>query len=129
MTSTLDASNKPSIEQDESIGSVHLVEKGADSPHVDVDSNLSPKGDVEWKGQDVQFSHIDEKKVLRKMDIRLIPVLAVLYLMAFLDRGNVGNAKIEGLTEELKMTGPQYNICCMFQHFRCLPLSKTNFTK
>ena len=32
------------------------------------------------------FSHIDEKKVLRKMDMRLIPMLAVLYLLSFLDR-------------------------------------------
>jgi hypothetical protein len=31
------------------------------------------------------FSNIDEKKVLRKMDIRLIPVLALLYLLSFLD--------------------------------------------
>lgn len=57
------------------------------------------------------FSHIDEKKVLRKMDIRLIPMLALLYLLSFLDRGNIGNAKIEGMVEDLNMTGPQYNWC------------------
>jgi len=32
------------------------------------------------------FSHLDEAKILRKMDIRLIPVLAILYLLSFLDR-------------------------------------------
>lgn len=57
------------------------------------------------------FSHIDEKKVLRKMDIRLLPMLALLYLLSFLDRGNIGNARIEGLTETLNMSGPQYNWC------------------
>lgn len=35
----------------------------------------------------VDFSMVDEKTVLRKMDIRLIPILAVLYLLSFLDRG------------------------------------------
>ncbi|OQD77791.1 hypothetical protein PENDEC_c002G03350 [Penicillium decumbens] len=55
------------------------------------------------------FSSIDEAAVLRKMDLRLIPMLSVLYLLAFLDRGNIGNAKIEGLVEDLNMTGPQYN--------------------
>ncbi|KAI9841559.1 MAG: hypothetical protein M1837_000605 [Sclerophora amabilis] len=55
------------------------------------------------------FSHIDEKKILRKMDIRLIPMLALLYLLSFLDRGNIGNAKIEGLVPDLNMTEPQYN--------------------
>lgn len=57
------------------------------------------------------FSHIDEKKVLRKMDIRLIPMLALLYLLSFLDRGNIGNAKIEGLAEDLNLTADQYNWC------------------
>ncbi|KAH8160043.1 hypothetical protein CIB48_g8197 [Xylaria polymorpha] len=57
------------------------------------------------------FAHLDEKKILRKMDMRLIPMLALLYLLAFLDRGNIGNAKIEGLQEDLKITNDQYNLC------------------
>ena len=56
-----------------------------------------------------------ENRILRKMDLRIIPMLAVLYLLAFLDRGNIGNAKIEGLLDDLNITGPQYNWCCM--HF------------
>ncbi|KAK9779800.1 putative Major facilitator superfamily domain-containing protein [Seiridium cardinale] len=57
------------------------------------------------------FAHLDEKKILRKMDLRLIPMLAALYLLSFLDRGNIGNAKIEGLQEDLNMTADQYNWC------------------
>jgi hypothetical protein len=57
------------------------------------------------------FAHLDEKKILRKMDWHLIPMLALLYLLSFLDRGNIGNAKIEGLQETLGMTGAQYNWC------------------
>ncbi|KAK4122992.1 MFS general substrate transporter [Parathielavia appendiculata] len=57
------------------------------------------------------FAHLDEKAILRKMDLRLIPVLALLYLLSFLDRGNIGNAKIEGLQEDLGMTDDQYNWC------------------
>ncbi|KAL3963067.1 hypothetical protein ACCO45_000071 [Purpureocillium lilacinum] len=52
-----------------------------------------------------------EKRVLWKMDIRLIPMLALLYLLSFLDRGNIGNAKIEGLQEDLNMQPAQYNWC------------------
>ncbi|GJN76297.1 hypothetical protein PLICBS_010409 [Purpureocillium lilacinum] len=58
-----------------------------------------------------RFSHIDEGKVLRKMDVFLIPMLALLYLLSFLDRANIGNAKIEGLQEDLGMTDDQYNWC------------------
>lgn len=43
--------------------------------------------DPNWTGNDVDFSGGDEAKVLRKMDTRLFPVLAVLYSMSFLDRG------------------------------------------
>lgn len=45
-----------------------------------------------------------------KIDIRLIPMLAVLYLISHLDRANIGNAKILGLTEDLRLSGLQYNI-------------------
>lgn len=43
-------------------------------------------------------------------------MLALLYLLSFLDRGNIGNAKIEGLQEDLGLTNDQYNWCltCFF---------------
>ncbi|KAJ5153409.1 uncharacterized protein N7482_009887 [Penicillium canariense] len=55
------------------------------------------------------FSEESRKKVFRKVDIRLIPMLAVLYLISHIDRANIGNAKIEGMVEDLGMTGVQYN--------------------
>ncbi|KAM0524847.1 hypothetical protein ACHAPE_000951 [Trichoderma viride] len=76
------------------------------------------KNDLETSGVETgsdravgSFVGVDEKKVLRKMDMRLIPMLAALYLLSFLDRGNIGNAKIEGLQEDLNMTPGQYNWC------------------
>ena len=38
-------------------------------------------------------------------------MLALLYLLSFLDRGNIGNAKIEGLQEDLGMSADEYNWC------------------
>ncbi|KAH6972789.1 major facilitator superfamily domain-containing protein [Ilyonectria sp. MPI-CAGE-AT-0026] len=49
------------------------------------------------------------KKVFRKVDVRLIPALAILYLICHIDRANIGNAKIEGMVEDLGMSGVQYN--------------------
>ncbi|GAB0137837.1 hypothetical protein EsDP_00006090 [Epichloe bromicola] len=57
------------------------------------------------------FDHIDERKILWKMDIRLIPMLAILYLLSFLDRGNIGNAEVEGLSKTLGILPGQYNWC------------------
>lgn len=67
------------------------------------------------------FAHLDEKKILRKMDWHLIPMLALLYLLSFLDRGNIGNAKIEGLVETLGMSGAQYNWCLTVFFFTYVP--------
>ncbi|KAJ5108292.1 hypothetical protein N7456_004967 [Penicillium angulare] len=50
-----------------------------------------------------------DRKLLWKLDIRLVPWLSLLYLASFLDRTNIGNAKIDGLSKDLGMSGPQYN--------------------
>lgn len=57
------------------------------------------------------YPSVDEKKLLLKMDLHLLPTLALLYLLSFLDRGNIGNANIEGLSEDLGLKGNQYNLC------------------
>jgi len=51
------------------------------------------------------------KRLIRKIDLKLIPFLAFLYLLSFLDRTNIGNARLDKLEEDLKMdkTGLQYN--------------------
>ena len=51
-----------------------------------------------------------DRKLLWKLDIKLIPWLCLLYLASFLDRTNIGNAKIDGLVEDLHMTSNQYNL-------------------
>jgi hypothetical protein len=50
-------------------------------------------------------SAINEKKLLRKIDLRVLPPLAALFLLAFLDRTNIGNARIQGMIKDLKMVG------------------------
>ncbi|KAL1845501.1 hypothetical protein Daus18300_014515 [Diaporthe australafricana] len=51
------------------------------------------------------------KKLIRKIDYRLIPFLALLYLLSFLDRTNIGNARLDTLEADLGMpkTSLQYN--------------------
>lgn len=49
-----------------------------------------------------------EKRVRRKLDMHLIPLLAALYLLAFLDRSNIGNARIAGMEEDLHLSSAEY---------------------
>ena len=53
---------------------------------------------------------IAEKRLVRKLDMRLIPWLSLLYLISFLDRTNIGNAKIQGLARDLNMKPDDYNL-------------------
>ena len=57
-----------------------------------------------------QMDRINEKKLLRKCDLHVVPVIAVLYMLAFIDRINIGNARIQGIEKDLGMKGNQYNI-------------------
>lgn len=43
---------------------------------------------------EVDTSGIDEKKLMRRIDWHVVPWLALLYLLNFLDRGSIGNAKV-----------------------------------
>lgn len=67
---------------------------------------------------DIEASHVgiseaEAQRILKKVDYRLVPLLALLYLVAFIDRSNIGNAKIAGMVKDLKMEkgqgGLKYN--------------------
>ncbi|KAK9457425.1 major facilitator superfamily domain-containing protein [Dipodascopsis uninucleata] len=46
-----------------------------------------------------------------KIDVRLVPMLCILYLLAFLDRVNIANAALFSMKTDLKITdGNKYNI-------------------
>ncbi|KAF8271580.1 MFS general substrate transporter [Lactarius quietus] len=56
----------------------------------------------------LDVSEVDEQKLVRKIDLRLIPWLSLLYLLSFLDRTSIGNAKLYGLEKSLHLTDKQY---------------------
>lgn len=51
-----------------------------------------------------------ERRVIRKCDLHVLPALSVLFIVAFLDRINISNARIQGLEADLHMEGKQYNV-------------------
>jgi hypothetical protein len=51
-----------------------------------------------------------EKALLRKLDRWIVPPVMLLYLLSFLDRVNIGNARLYGMEEDLGMTGNQFQI-------------------
>ncbi|WQF86648.1 Putative major facilitator superfamily, MFS transporter superfamily [Colletotrichum destructivum] len=51
-----------------------------------------------------------ERRLCRKLDFRILPVLAVMYLFNALDKGNLGNAETDGLSTDLNFKDGQYNL-------------------
>jgi MFS family permease len=51
-----------------------------------------------------------ERRTLRKFDKYLLPPLAVILLLAYLDRSNLGNAKVFGFEKGLGLKDNQFNI-------------------
>ncbi|KAL7912456.1 MFS general substrate transporter [Trichoderma velutinum] len=58
-----------------------------------------------------KFDTKRQKKLLRKIDWRLLPVLTVFYLISFMDRSNIGNARLQGLEADLHLSPSQFNWC------------------
>ncbi|OJJ33684.1 hypothetical protein ASPWEDRAFT_41540 [Aspergillus wentii DTO 134E9] len=56
------------------------------------------------------IDHKAERALCRRFDFRLLPVLAFMYLFNALDKGNLGNAETEGLSDDLNFKPGQYNL-------------------
>ncbi|GKU11407.1 unnamed protein product, partial [Fusarium langsethiae] len=79
----------------------------------DTASNASdPAGGIVENVENAQF-YIDPKqeaKLRRKIDWMIVPTVCLLYLFCFIDRANIGNARLAGLEEDLGMKGSDYNL-------------------
>ncbi|KAJ7282851.1 MFS general substrate transporter [Mycena rebaudengoi] len=86
-------------------GSLNKVdnEKAASEELVDFggEASLPPPPDLTAE---------EERKLWRKIDLRLAPILSLMYLLSYLDRANIGNARLQGLESQLELTGNKYNI-------------------
>ncbi|KAH7010283.1 major facilitator superfamily domain-containing protein [Ilyonectria destructans] len=51
----------------------------------------------------------EERRAVRKLDWCLIPLLGFLYLVSYIDRGNIGNAYTAGMGEAWGITSGQYS--------------------
>ncbi|KAH8927917.1 MFS general substrate transporter [Atractiella rhizophila] len=57
------------------------------------------------------IDHVAEKKLVRKLDMTILPAVTIVYLLNFIDRANIGNARAAGLERDLKLKGYEFNVC------------------
>ncbi|KAK7952774.1 major facilitator superfamily protein [Apiospora aurea] len=79
----------------------------------------SPTSSVDDAGNEQQhvIDPVAERRLLRKIDLSVYPILFVVYMMSFLDRINISNAKIQGMAVDLDLLeGNRFNIA-LFIYF------------
>ena len=58
----------------------------------------------------LQLDQAKERALLRKLDWHVLPMITILYMLCFVDRINIGNARIQGMENDLGMKGSDYNV-------------------
>jgi hypothetical protein len=75
-------------------------EKAQDSFTEDVEQE-TPES-IEYKKK--------EAKLLRKLDLFIAPVMMMLMLISYLDRGNIGFAATQGMIVDIGLKGSELNV-------------------
>lgn len=57
---------------------------------------------------DPVYSYREQRKIIRRIDVRLIVMLGFLHTVSLIDRGNLGTASVAGMDKELRLKGTQY---------------------
>lgn len=105
--------NKPETSQ------VENVDGNVDEINTPPTAQTDDKEDIEnlsvnqekFLSEDARITdHKAERKLTRKLDFHILPLIAVMYLFNALDKGNISNAKTDGIENDLNMLPNQWNI-------------------
>jgi len=70
----------------------------------------SPQDEFGFSSRSVEDVNILRRKLVRKLDLRLLPILIITYFFNFVDRSNSANARLGGLEADLGMKGTDFNL-------------------
>jgi hypothetical protein len=85
---------------------------GKDVPigHTAVDADIEGTADNKQASKTDSIDPHVERRLRWKIDLHVYPILYVVYALSFLDRINISNARIQGLTEDLELYGNRFNV-------------------
>ena len=66
-----------------------------------------------WEAIIDSFSAQETKKLIFKIDMRLVLPLGFMYCVSLMDRNNLGNAAIVGMSRDLELVGNRYSLIVM----------------
>ncbi|GAW23171.1 hypothetical protein ANO14919_127210 [Xylariales sp. No.14919] len=74
----------------------------------DGDGAINPQPGNPQHDRPAKPTEAQEARVVSKLDWNLMTLFFVLYMLAFLDRGNIGNARIAGLQDDFHLGSDGY---------------------
>lgn len=86
---------------------------------MDSDHNTKPDNDL---GLKVVTEHLEEsdrvlpkeeRRLLRKIDLYVLPWICITYALSQIDRTNISSAKIAGMATDLELVGNRYSIALL----------------
>lgn len=110
---------------DEESGNYVIDEKANDAAHVedakeknmDISCGLSPAEQKKVMSVFLQTSSLTVKPAnssSRRIDLRLLPILGIMYSISLIDRTNLGLALVAGMQEDLGLAvGNRYTVIVM----------------
>ena len=95
-------------------------------------SDLDDNYDLYKRQDGAGYDAAEAKRVLRKIDLRIVPVLFTIYLLQYLDKNGINYAAVYGLEKGTHLTGQDYSwlssVCLMdgsSLHYRFLSQSSS----
>lgn len=82
-------------------------------------SDLSQHGDMELSRDETRRAELSLK---RKVDLRLIPMLVIIYILNYIDRNNISAARLRGVEQDLKLTDSDYQLTLSILYIGTLQL-------
>lgn len=83
----------------------------ASADHGPAQDSKSPVSrDNSSLGPGFEVDAATEKRLVRKLDRRLVLLAFLCYMAAFLDRSNIGNAETAGMSKDLGFDNAQYQV-------------------
>jgi hypothetical protein len=92
-------------------------DKDFDISHADIDaspsssasSDLDDNYDLYKQQIGIETDPSEAKRVLRKIDLRVVPVLFVIYLLQYLDKNGINYASAYNLQKDLHLKGQDFS--------------------
>ena len=75
-----------------------------------VEPVVAPSGSSQDDGDHKSYNSITDRKLVRKLDIHILTPLILIFFFSFIDRVNIGFARLQGLEKDLHMKGNDFNV-------------------